>query len=426
MSKIIFKVTHLETQQSKEFELPLKIHQKIFIGRSEQCEIPILDAKLSRKHFSILWDGTDVWASDEKSTNGSLFLGSILGENQKITKGEKIEAGSHLFEILQMPEATLSSPKEKALPTLSPPLFDNTSSQQKQETPSPLHHQLDGAKPVEAILSVFKLAIKKPANFFEEVDFSGKVGVSLLYILGCAVIANIFKGIFLAPFQMVLSILFCGFLHLIRNFLKTKATFSNFIRFSAYAAILQIPFSLLAIGPFAIFSIIVAIYLIWVWLQVFKPNIGRFILVLVFSGLVFFGTLIAAILGIYTLTKNSDSSQRSVMTQKIMDALKPYLPPTESGTPLEGDPSTDSPTSEDEALINPSETSPEVAPEGTADGSSPPNPEDPELPTPPPFEEEIPTKDLDKSGADNSLAPPSAGEEPTLPSNETETAPNSP
>jgi len=442
MSKIILKVTHLETQQSKEFTLPLKIQQKIFIGRSEQCEVPLLDPKLSRKHFSLLWDGKDLWAGDEKSTNGSLFLGNTLGEKQKINSGDKIEAGSHIFELVQAPnfietpseESFLPPPspapspsptsglrKEKALPTLSPHLFENSSSKSSTETSPNGLHQLDGAKPVEAVLSIFKRAIKKPAKFFEDVEFSGKVSVSLLYILGSVIFSNLFKGIIpqpvnviiFAPIQLFTTLFYCGILHLLRNFLQTKGSFSNFLRFSAYATILQIPFNILAVGPFGIFTIVVSIYLIWVWLQVFKPNIGRWILMLVFAGFLFFGILVASILAIYSVAKNTDSTQQSAITQKIMEILKPYMPPSGEVTPPEGAEGTEPPANEDGIPDPPTENLDKTL-EKLEEGMPPP---------PPPSEEEA----APSAEADNEkLAPPSAGEEPALPSTETDSSPSSP
>lgn len=66
------------------------------IGRDLSADIQIDDAGLSRKHFSIIWDGKAAAIRDLKSTNGTKINGRGVSE-QGIISDTVIQAGRHEF-----------------------------------------------------------------------------------------------------------------------------------------------------------------------------------------------------------------------------------------------------------------------------------------------------------------------------------------
>ncbi len=65
----------------------------LLVGRAEECDVCIDDAKLSRRHFVIEKDGEDLYITDLHSRNGTMLNGIRVVDRQKLTNGDKIWAG---------------------------------------------------------------------------------------------------------------------------------------------------------------------------------------------------------------------------------------------------------------------------------------------------------------------------------------------
>jgi hypothetical protein len=69
---------------------------KTLIGRGHQADVRISDGRLSRKHATILFTGTEFRIRDESSGNGTILNGSRVGE-YCLKNGDELIAGSSVF-----------------------------------------------------------------------------------------------------------------------------------------------------------------------------------------------------------------------------------------------------------------------------------------------------------------------------------------
>jgi hypothetical protein len=69
---------------------------KTLIGRGHQADIRVRDGRLSRKHATIFFTGTEFRIRDEASGNGTLLNGSRVVE-YCVKDGDEIAAGSSVF-----------------------------------------------------------------------------------------------------------------------------------------------------------------------------------------------------------------------------------------------------------------------------------------------------------------------------------------
>jgi transcriptional regulator with GAF, ATPase, and Fis domain len=67
------------------------------IGRSSTCEIQILDPQLSRHHTRILRRGEEHWVEDLDSRNGTFLGGSRIDGPMRLSDGDDIRLGDHVF-----------------------------------------------------------------------------------------------------------------------------------------------------------------------------------------------------------------------------------------------------------------------------------------------------------------------------------------
>lgn len=75
--------------------------EKITIGRSSSCTIPISDRYLSRMHAEITRVGTEWFIADSGSVNGTLLNGQPLRERTPIGPGDVITIGDNEIFVLR-------------------------------------------------------------------------------------------------------------------------------------------------------------------------------------------------------------------------------------------------------------------------------------------------------------------------------------
>lgn len=74
--------------------LPFKINQRTYIGRSSECEIQLLDTRLSRKHVCIFQVDESFWIKDLDSKNGTLLNDTPLVQKKMLVDGDLICLGN--------------------------------------------------------------------------------------------------------------------------------------------------------------------------------------------------------------------------------------------------------------------------------------------------------------------------------------------
>lgn len=84
----------LQNQISGKSELKVTINGSAMAGRSDDCDIYFDDPKMSRQHFALETDGTDVYITDLESSNGTFVNGVRLNRRRKLLPNDEITAGN--------------------------------------------------------------------------------------------------------------------------------------------------------------------------------------------------------------------------------------------------------------------------------------------------------------------------------------------
>jgi len=76
------------------------------IGRGSDCDIVLLDERVSRQHTEIHFDGESYLISDLGSFNGTYLNGKMLGDTHPLENGDQLKIGPVRlrFELLAAPE----------------------------------------------------------------------------------------------------------------------------------------------------------------------------------------------------------------------------------------------------------------------------------------------------------------------------------
>jgi pSer/pThr/pTyr-binding forkhead associated (FHA) protein len=94
------------------------------LGRSPSCEIPLDDAKVSRRHAQVALDGGRVVLRDLGSRNGTWLNGTRLEADAELRTGDRFQLGETVVrveEVAEEPEIAVSSaPVDQLLPEGSP------------------------------------------------------------------------------------------------------------------------------------------------------------------------------------------------------------------------------------------------------------------------------------------------------------------
>lgn len=110
--------------EGQEHELALT-NEITTIGRGRDCDIVLLDERVSRQHTEIYFDGEQYLVSDLGSFNGTVLNGEMLGDARPLEHGDQLQIGpvSLRFELSAVSEAiprsTLVVPDSSLLATLT-------------------------------------------------------------------------------------------------------------------------------------------------------------------------------------------------------------------------------------------------------------------------------------------------------------------
>ena len=88
------RILNLKTQEKISFQSGL------VFGRTEGCDIQILEKLISRRHASIEKKGDQYFLNDLGSSNGTLLNGLFINSESLIKNGDKIKIGESQFEVL--------------------------------------------------------------------------------------------------------------------------------------------------------------------------------------------------------------------------------------------------------------------------------------------------------------------------------------
>lgn len=83
----------IKTGRISEQNIETNLVSSLIVGRSDTCDIYIDDTKLSRQHFVIESDGTNLYIMDLQSRNGTTLNGIRVNSRQILRSGDKIAAG---------------------------------------------------------------------------------------------------------------------------------------------------------------------------------------------------------------------------------------------------------------------------------------------------------------------------------------------
>ena len=90
----------------------------IVIGRSRDCDIAILDERVSRRHAEIYFDGDNFLVSDLGSYNGTLLNGERLESTRPLQQGDQLQIGPVTLRFeTHTPSEEDSAPPPESRPT---------------------------------------------------------------------------------------------------------------------------------------------------------------------------------------------------------------------------------------------------------------------------------------------------------------------
>ena len=80
-------------------KLDLEIDKSLIVGRSDICDVYFDDDSMSRQHFALEWDGTDMYITDLETTNGTSVDGIRMKGKRKLDNGALVNAGREELRI---------------------------------------------------------------------------------------------------------------------------------------------------------------------------------------------------------------------------------------------------------------------------------------------------------------------------------------
>ena len=78
---------------------PILLADKMIVGRSETCDLYILDGSVSRKHAQLKRATSGFVVTDLESTNG-IRVNNQCTEQRTLTSGDSLQLGGHIFRFL--------------------------------------------------------------------------------------------------------------------------------------------------------------------------------------------------------------------------------------------------------------------------------------------------------------------------------------
>jgi adenylate cyclase len=94
---------------------PLPEGQRVVVGRSAACELPLFEGTISRRHAEVVADGGTATVRDLGSTNGSFVNGHRVAETMRAQPGDVVTFGQVVFR-LRAAEAAAAPGRDAAAP----------------------------------------------------------------------------------------------------------------------------------------------------------------------------------------------------------------------------------------------------------------------------------------------------------------------
>jgi thioredoxin reductase (NADPH) len=73
--------------------------QQVVFGRREDCTVTVSDIQVSGVHCAVTRDGSDYWATDLRSSNGTYVNGNRLAPSSRLAAGDLLQFGSCVAEL---------------------------------------------------------------------------------------------------------------------------------------------------------------------------------------------------------------------------------------------------------------------------------------------------------------------------------------
>lgn len=89
------------------------------IGRADDCDLKLIDKRISRQQTEIRKSGDMLWIRDLKSTNGTFVNNTKIEQAEMLEPGDTISIGGFKFEVLKVHDFTSSTVDETIATTLS-------------------------------------------------------------------------------------------------------------------------------------------------------------------------------------------------------------------------------------------------------------------------------------------------------------------
>ncbi|HWO23875.1 MAG TPA: DUF4388 domain-containing protein [Kofleriaceae bacterium] len=81
-------------------ELPLRMNREIFLGRSRDLDVALVDDLVSRCHAKISVTASELFIQDMGSTNGTFVNGEKISERVMLQEGDRVLIGSSIIRIV--------------------------------------------------------------------------------------------------------------------------------------------------------------------------------------------------------------------------------------------------------------------------------------------------------------------------------------
>jgi len=264
------KITLMIDGHGKKFSFKLSEGRFYPIGRDSNW-LPVVHSTVSKVHLNLTIVSGRLLIEDNDSTNSSSLNGTRLEKITQVFPGDEVKFGDCYIHFISISGPTPGLQDQKGTDSKK-----TTVTSEKKTYPSQKSFKLEDffSDPTQ-LLEMFKLAVTNPREFFDEYEFSGDVGFSILVITLCNIIGLIIsmpgsmenfrvsEAIIVLLAAIGLKLFLSVLLHLFRGYLQTSAKFENFIRFFAVTGVIGLPIGLFSVIHIGISVLVSLVFVIW-------------------------------------------------------------------------------------------------------------------------------------------------------------------
>ncbi|MAZ48416.1 MAG: hypothetical protein CME65_07630 [Halobacteriovoraceae bacterium] len=351
---VFLKIENLASEEVHKRKYLVQPGKPLFLGRSKECHIVLIDENVSRRHACLKVDGDQLTIKDLKSGNGTFVNGEKISAFN-INEGQMIVLGG--FEVSVM---KLVGAPSKVMPDdiiieedikddfsknahSDSPASDSESKEKGAQISSDNLDAWQGKMSVDGFKNIFvetwKLFIEQKLEFFKKIQVNGSVKNSLIVISVSSFIPSlltlllssseslevILNNLITLLFTIASVYLTAKIMDMMKNWLRLEGSFENFLRFYAIGSLISLPLSLLTFVPvlggfIAIISFAIAILFLYGFYVRFRPMLKRFII----ACLVVLGLQITLQVGVYLITaaQTVSSAESEAKDSNIFKKMK--------------------------------------------------------------------------------------------------------